>query len=142
MNGTLLIDNSAWVRLTDPGVSDERAAEVADAIEAGLIATCVPFLLEAGYSARSARDHDTLLGELAVLPLLRIDEEVEQRALDAQSQLARVGHHRLPPVDLLVAAVADRYGVGVLHYDHDYDLLAEKTDLRFESAWLAPAGSI
>ena len=123
-------------------MSDARAAEVADAIEAGLIATCLPFLLEAGYSARSARDHATLLGELAGLPRLRIDEEVEQRALDAQSQLAQVGHHRLPPVDLLVAAVADRHGVGVLHYDHDYDLLAEKTDLRFDSVWLAPAGSV
>lgn len=142
MNGTLLIDNSAWVRLTDAAVSDQRAAEVADAVEGGRIATCLPFLLEAGYSARSARDHDALLAELLVLPRLRIDEQVERRAVDAQRQLARVGHHRLPPVDLLVASIAERHGVGVLHYDRDYDLLAEKTDLRFESVWLASAGSI
>ena len=142
MNGTLLIDNSAWVRLADPGVSDERAADVAEAIEARRIATCLPFLLEAGYSARSARDHDALLTELASLPHLRIDEQVERRAVDAQRQLARIRHHRLPPVDLLVAAIADRHGVGVLHYDRAYDLLIEKTDLRFESVWLAPAASI
>ena len=106
------------------------------------IATCLPFLLEAGYSARDAREHDELLAELAALPRFPVDHDVEQRALDAQRQLARVGHHRLPPVDLLVAAVADRHGLGVLHYDRDYDVLAEKTDLAFDSVWLAPRGSL
>jgi hypothetical protein len=41
-----------------------------------------------------------------------------------------------------VAALADRYELGVLHYDRDYDLLAEKTDLEFGSVWLAPAGTL
>jgi predicted nucleic acid-binding protein len=138
----LLLDNSAWVRLADPALPGGRAGELADALEAGRIAACLPFLLEAGYSARNAADHEELMAELRSLPRLAIDERVEQRALDAQSQLARVGHHRLPPVDLLVAALADRHGAGVLHYDHDYDLLAERTDLRFESVWLAPRGTL
>ena len=142
MTETLLLDNSAWARLADPALSDARASEIADALEAGRIATCLPFLLEAGYSARSARDHGELLDELLVLPRLDIDEPVERRALDAQRQLARIGHHRVPPVDLIVAAIADRHSVGVLHYDRDYDVIAEKTDLDFESIWLAPAGSI
>jgi predicted nucleic acid-binding protein len=139
---TLLLDNSAWARLTDPALSDDRVSEIADAFEAGRIGTCLPFLLEAGYSARTARDHDELFAELLALPRFDIDVEVEQRAVEAQRQLARVGHHRLPPVDLLVAAVADRHGLGVLHYDSDYDLLAEKTDLDIGSVWLAPAGSL
>jgi predicted nucleic acid-binding protein len=137
---TLLLDNSAWVRLG--ALPDQRAHELADALEAGRIATCLPFLLEAGYSARDARDHDELLAQLAALPRFALDDEVERRALDAQRQLARVGHHRLPPVDLLVAATADRHGLGVLHYDRDYDLLAEKTDLAFDSVWVAVRGSI
>jgi predicted nucleic acid-binding protein len=139
---TLLLDNSAWARLADPALSDERVSEIADALEAGQIATCLPFLLEAGYSARTAREHDALFAELLALPHFHIDQAVEQRAVDAQRQLARVGHHRLPPVDLLVAAIADRHGLGVLHYDRDYDLLAEKTDLDVGSVWLAPAGSL
>ncbi len=142
MTATLLVDNSAWVRLADPAVPDERATELADALEAGQIATCLPFLLEAGYSARDAREHDRLLDELLALPRFHIDEDVEQRALDAQRQLARIGHHRLPPVDLLVAAVADRHGLAVLHYDQGYDLLAEKTDLSFASEWLVPRGTL
>jgi predicted nucleic acid-binding protein len=142
VTATLLLDNSAWARFGDAALDDQRVSELADALEAGRIGTCLPFLLEAGYSARNARDHDGLLSELLALPHFPIDEAVERRALDAQRQLARVGHHRLPPVDLLVAAVADRHRLGVLHYDLDYDLIAEKTDLDFGSVWLAPAGSI
>lgn len=138
----LLLDNSAFVRLASPALAGRRAHEIADALEQRLIAVCLPFLLEAGYSARSATDHDELLRELMALPMLHIDTEVEHRAIDAQRQLARAGHHRLPPVDLIIAALADRHRVGVLHYDHDYDALAEKTDLRFPSVWLARRGSL
>jgi predicted nucleic acid-binding protein len=137
---TLLLDNSAWARL--PALPASRAAEIADALEAGELATCLPFLLEAGYSARSGPDHARMLDDLLALPHLALDAEAERRALDAQRALARIGHHRLPPVDLLVAALADRHGAGVLHYDGDYDVLAEKTALRFESVWLVPAGSL
>ncbi len=115
MTAELLLDNSAWARLDDQAVPDERVLEIASALEEGRIATCLPFLLEAGYSARSARDHDDLIEELLALPLLHIGEETERRAIDAQRQLARAGHHRLPPVDIILAAIADKYGLGVLH---------------------------
>jgi predicted nucleic acid-binding protein len=142
VTSTLLLDNSAWVRLGDAAVPDGRAAQLAGALEAGGIGACLPFLLEAGYSARNARDPDGLMDELLALPYFHIDVDVERRALDAQRQLARIGHHRLPPVDLLVAAVADRYDLAVLHYDRDYDVIVEKTDLRFNSEWLVPRGTL
>ena len=142
MTTTLLVDNSAWLRLADAALPTKRADQIAEALESGSIATCLPFLLEAVYSARDAREHDQLLAELLSLPGYHLDDAAEQRALDAQAQLARVGHHRLPPVDLLVAALADRHDIGVLHYDHDYDLIAEKTDLEFDSVWLAARGTL
>lgn len=137
-----LIDNSAWVRLADPALSDKRRSEIADQFEAGRVATCLPFLLEAGYSARNARDHEGLMSELRALPHLAIDDDVEALALNAHRELARVGHHRLPPVDILVAAIAHRHDVGVLHYDRDYDQIASKTSLNFESTWLARRGTL
>lgn len=142
MSVELLLDNSAWVRLAVPALDDARAHEIADALEQRRIGVCLPFLLEAGYSARNTSDHDELLRELTALPMLHIDAEVERRAVDAQQQLARAGHHRLPPVDLIVAALADRYRVGVLHYDHDYDIVTAKTELRFASVWLARRGTL
>jgi predicted nucleic acid-binding protein len=138
----LLLDNSAWVRLGDASLPERRAEEIAVALEDGRVAVCLPFLLEAGYSARNAADHDELIEELLALPLISIDERIERRAIDAQRQLAHAGHHRLPPVDLILAATADRHGLGVLHYDGDFDVLRSKTDLDFESAWLAPRGEL
>ena len=142
LTAELLLDNSAWARLGQPAVAGARAGEIADWLEEGRIATCLPFLLEAGYSARNARDHDELLEELLALPTIHIDDRVESRAVDAQRQLARGGHHRLPPVDLIIAALADMHDLGVLHYDTDYEIVLEKTDLRFDSVWLARRGSI
>lgn len=142
MTAKLLLDNSAWARLDQRAVEQERADEIAGWLEQGLIATCLPFLLEAGYSARNARDHDELLDELMALPNITIDHRVENRAIDAQRQLARAGHHHLPPVDLVIAALADTHDLGILHYDNHYEIVSEKTDLRFDSVWLAPRGSI
>jgi hypothetical protein len=137
----LLLDNSAWARLDQPALSQARVEEIANWLEEGRIATCLPFLLEAGYSAKNAREHGELLSELRALPFVNVDDRVENRALDAQRQLARAGHHRLPPVDLIIAALADIHRLGILHYDSDYEIVAEKTDLRFDSVWLASRGS-
>jgi len=123
-------------------VPASRSEDVASAIESGQLIACLPFILEAGYSARDAKDHRDLIAELLALPWVAIDDTVERRAVDAQRQLARSGHHRMPPVDILVAALADRHEVGILHYDRDYDLIAARTDLRFASEWLAKAGSL
>ena len=142
LSAELLIDNSAWARLDQPRLPQQRAEEISTWIEQGRIAVCLPFLLEAGYCARDAPEHRELVDELLSLPFIPIDRDVERRALAAQQQLARVGHHRLAPVDLLLTAIADIHGVGILHYDGDYDLIREKTDLTFDSVWLAARGEL
>ena len=50
------------------------------------------------------------------------------------------GSQRLPIVDYLVAAAALDQGAAVIHYDQDYDTLAEL--MGFQSVWLAPAGTL
>jgi predicted nucleic acid-binding protein len=42
--------------------------------------------------------------------------------------------------DLLIAAAAEELGVGVLHYDADFDLIASTTGQRCQ--WVVPAGSV
>jgi hypothetical protein len=138
----LLLDNSAWTHLLQGTVPKDRAEEIAELMEADEIAVCLPFLLEAGYSARSAPDHKALMARLNQLPAIAIDGEVERMALQAQRELAEIGHHRLAPMDVIIAACAHRAEAGVLHYDSDYDILAEHTSLTFESVWLAPRGSL
>ena len=138
----LLLDNSAWSRLLMGAVPREPAKAVIEQVNAGQIATCLPFLLEAGYSSRSAEDHRRIIDRLGQLPQIAINSGVESSGLQAQRELAAVGHHRMAPIDITIAACAHEAGAGVLHYDHDYDLIAEHTSLRFESVWLAPAGSL
>lgn len=106
------------------------------------IAVCMPFLLEAGYSARSGATHREMMCKFESLPRIAIDPEVERLALQAQRELAETGHHRLAPMDVMIAACAHRAEAGVLHYDGDYDLLAEHTSLVFESEWLATRGTL
>lgn len=108
----------------------------------GHIVTSLPFRLEAGHSARSGTEHQEFEQEFAGLPSAPLTETIERAACRTQGQLARVGHHRLPPADLMTAALADHYGHGILHYDADYELILEKTDLDYESVWLAPRGSL
>ncbi|MEK6229963.1 MAG: PIN domain-containing protein [Actinomycetota bacterium] len=139
----VVIDNSAWSNLRSQSLPQERAEEIADAVAQRQLIVCLPFLLEAGFAARSGADHVARLDELLGLTSIQVNGYVEDRAIEAQRALAFRGHHRMPPTDILIAALAERGGgLGVLHYDHHYDLLREHTDLRFESVWLAPRGSL
>ena len=138
----LLLDNSAWSRLLSGAIPEDRAEMAIERMGEGRLATCLPFLLEAGYSARSAADLRAILSRLEELPRIAVDGDVERLALAAHRELADVGHHRLVPSDLVIAACAHRAGGGVLHYDRDYDLIGEHTRLSFESVWLAEPGTL
>jgi predicted nucleic acid-binding protein len=138
----LLLDNSAWTRLLQGIVPKDRANTIGDWMDQDELAICLPFLLEASYSAKSAIKHHEMMARFDKLPRIAIDRDVEQTALQAQRELAEIGHHRLAPVDIMIAACAHKAEAGVLHYDGDYDILAEHTSLAFESEWLAPRGSL
>jgi predicted nucleic acid-binding protein len=138
----LLLDHSAWSRLVADQAPPHRENDVLDWIGDGRLATCLPFLLEAGFSAQDAAEHSEGMERLARLSHFPVDETVEGAAEQAQHDLARVGHHRLPPTDLIIAACAHVAGGGVLHYDRDYDLILEHTSLSFESVWLAEPGTL
>lgn len=138
----LLLDHSAWARLIGNLVPEDREETVLDWIGEGRLGACLPFLLEAGYSARTTEEHRLTMGRLGQLPQLLIDREVEHTAQKAQRELAKSGHHRLSPTDLVIASCAACADGGVLHYDRDYDLILEHTSLRFESVWLVEPGTL
>lgn len=79
---------------------------------------------------------------LRALRATQLTGSILHAAENAMRVLAQRSHgaHRLPLVDYLLAATAEQIGGAVLHYDHDYDTLAEA--MEFESVWLAPPGSI
>ncbi|HEX9682226.1 MAG TPA: PIN domain-containing protein [Acidimicrobiales bacterium] len=133
--GKYVADKSAF--------EQQRHSEAAAGLLRALAADGVLYMteivaLELLYSARNADDYEARRGDLGTLPWLRLTEAVAARALDIQRQLAGIGQHRRPIPDLLVAATALEHDATVLHYDHDFDLIAEATDL--SARWIIPAG--
>lgn len=110
-------------------------------IEAGLVGLCRMVELELLFSARGPDDYARRQQQLRDgFESLAMPDEVWDRALEVQATLARDSAHRgaaLP--DLLIAATAERHGVTVLHYDHEYDLIASVTGQQVR--WIVPRGT-
>ncbi|MEQ4208404.1 PIN domain-containing protein [Actinopolymorpha sp. B9G3] len=67
-------------------------------------------------------------------------DEVWDRAIEVRGSLAGRGQHRAASIpDLLLASTAERHGATVLHYDADFDLIAEVT--RQPTQWVVPRGT-
>jgi hypothetical protein len=98
--------------------------------------------LEILLSARDAVTFDELAEELSAWRPAPLNYSVIRAAAEAMRVLAHrsAGAHRLPIVDYLLAAAAQEAGAAVLHYDHDFDTLAEV--MAFDSVWLSPPGSL
>jgi predicted nucleic acid-binding protein len=70
-----------------------------------------------------------------------INDADHLRALDVQAYVAAESRHRaLSLVDALVAAVAEARDLTVLHYDADFERIADIT--RQPQLWIVPRGSI
>jgi predicted nucleic acid-binding protein len=55
--------------------------------------------------------------------------------------LSRRGLHRSVPIpDLVLGAVAERHGLTLLHYDQDFDSIAEVTGQ--PAHWIVPRGTV
>lgn len=120
---------------------DDVAARTESMFISGRIATCAIVDLELLRAARDVRHHDEIWLERQLLPRAPITEACTNRAIEIQSELCARGHHRGVPIsDLLIASAAERDGLTVLHYDHDFDLIAEVTGQPME--WVVPRGSV
>jgi predicted nucleic acid-binding protein len=133
-----LVDNSAWNRLKHESV----AARLRPLADAGIVATCGALEIEALYSARNEEDYEQLRRTRAsIFTYLETEESDWQRALSIQQELAKGSQHRGPKVpDLLIAAVAQRYNLTLIHYDSDFDRIAAVSGQSTE--WVVPRGSI
>jgi predicted nucleic acid-binding protein len=139
---TELADTSAWVWSRRRAYPELRHA-FDTALVDGALATCDMVRLELLYSARDPVEFAEIRDELAVLPDCPIGKQQWERALSVYEQLsARGGLHQrsVKHPDLLIAVAAEAAGVAVLHYDEDYDRIADVTGQ--PTRWLAPAGTL
>ncbi len=133
-----LVDSSAIHRMKYEPVKKRLAPLIA----AGFVATCSALDLEALYSARNPDEYEKLRAtRAAIFTYLDTEEADWRQALDVQRSLAAKSIHRGPKIpDLVIAAVAFRHNLTLLHYDSDFDRIAELTGQPME--WVVPRGSV
>lgn len=119
---THLLDNSVHSRLANPVV----ARKFLDLQGEGNVARCGILHLEALFSAGDPRQiHEQLIRALPLVPTHQADFD---RAAEVMLLLADRGRHRaVGAADLVLAAVAERARLTVLHYDRDFERIAEVT---------------
>ncbi len=126
----ILIDTSAWVEfLRDTG---SPVCVRVDELLGADVATCDPIRMEVLAGARDEQHLNALRGLLArtsVLPTEPTDYEVAAALYRA---CRRNGETVRRLIDCLIASVALRAHVAVLHADADFDVLARHSALRTE----------
>lgn len=130
-----LVDKSALARAHRPAV----LAVMGPLINSGLVATCGIVESEMLFSARNVAEHDETRRRLQAFEWLPTPDEIWARVAEVQRSLTEHGRHRAVPIpDLVIAATAERHGVSVLHYDVDFDVIAEVTGQ--PTRWVLPPG--
>jgi predicted nucleic acid-binding protein len=133
---THLIDTSVLTRLREPAV---RAA-IEPSVHRGELGRAGISDLEIGFSARNAVEWDRLADAVSAFELVETTDEHVRRARQTQRLLASKHQRGRKLPDLLVAAAAESRGLTVLHYDADFDLIADATGQ--PCAWVVPDGSV
>src|SRR5690606_4822601 len=119
MRARFLADKSALARLPQPAV-DRRLTPL---LLAGDVASCGIVDLELLYSACGHKDFMQILNDRRALPSVDVEQRDFDRAIEVMERLSRQGLHRGVGIpDLLIAAVAERADLTVLHYDRDFEL--------------------
>lgn len=133
----VLADKSAWVQQAYSEAARDRVAFLR---AAGRLHLCAVTIAELLYSSRSADEMAADEEDLSLLGVLHIDAAVEDKVTWIMRQLASRGQHRAPSIaDLFVSAVALVHDATVLHYDKDFELIADITGLHHE--WIVPRGT-
>jgi predicted nucleic acid-binding protein len=133
-----LADTSVYVLAgRDKAVHDRFAALLTE----GRLAACQMTALEYLNNAPDPKGYEVLWGALHAQRWMDVTTAVMDRALAVHRELAAKSQHRhfrLP--DLIIAATAEEHGATVLHYDADYDRIAQVTGQPVE--WVATKGSL
>jgi hypothetical protein len=131
-----LADKSAWEQARYDKRARQRLHELREARQ---LAVCVVSMAELLYSARNADEFAKMRLDLSSLTHLDMTPAAEQHLVDVMAALALRGQHRTPIPDLMLAATAHAHSAVVLHYDSDYERIAEVTGQ--PHAWIVPRGS-
>lgn len=123
----ILVDTSAWIEfLRDTG---SPTCERLDVLLDNDIAVCDPVRMEVLAGARDEHHLADLRGLLARATFVATGPPDYEHAAGLYRTCRRSGETVRKLIDCLIAAVAIRAEVSVLHADADFDVLARHTDV-------------
>ena len=126
----ILIDTSAWVEFLRDTASPV-CARVDEQLGSESV-TCDPIRMEVLAGARDERHLGQLRGLLARASVVATEPADYEEAALLYRTCRRGGETVRKLIDCLIAAVAIRADVPMLHADNDFDVLARWTALRIE----------
>ncbi|WP_168207332.1 PIN domain-containing protein [Microlunatus elymi] len=131
-----MVDTSVLTRMrVEPVQTALRELSVA-----GRLGRCAMTDLELGFSARNGHEWDTIVRALAAFTRVEVAARDFRRAEQVQRSLADAGLKGRKVPDLISAAVAERRGWELVHYDHDFEHITGATGQPHR--WIVAAGSI
>jgi predicted nucleic acid-binding protein len=138
---TLLADTCAWASVRKRAAPQDAKDAFYRAISNGQLRSSPVVRLEMTWGARTKKEAEEKEARLTV-PELELTPEIIDLALTGLTRMLAEPHDikQTPIPDALLAATAEAAGIGVLHYDSDFDTLAQFFNIK--SVWVAPRGSI
>ena len=131
MDRTVLVDTSALVEFLNDG--NQAVANEVDRVLSAHMTTCDAVVMELTAGARSESDLQSIKSLLAMAhneSVTSVDFEI---AATLYRTARRSGVTVRSMLDCVIAAVAVRRGIPILHNDRDFDALASCTEVRIHS---------
>ena len=123
----ILVDTSVWIRWFRGGTIDRPNPD-----QMARVATCSPILQEILQGFKDIPLFGQIRSELLALP--RVTDPVPIEAFLEAAEIYRLSKRKgftiRSSVDCLIAAIAIRHGVPIMHADRDFDTIARFTSLR------------
>lgn len=145
MRNLYLLDSSVIQRIhRSLAVKDATLALLSD----GLFASCLPQVLEEGFSARNHKEWEQIMSaSRAAKVFLDPIPDVAEHAQHIQGQMFTMGIGRAAGVsDIQIAATALAHTtadqrVTIVHYDSDFDAISRAAP-QLRTRWIVPRGSV
>jgi predicted nucleic acid-binding protein len=135
----ILVDTTVWVDLF-AGRSTPHAGRLEQSLATGEdVCTCGVILTEVLQGIRADEEYRRTLARFDALLYLPMDRQLFIRAAELYRRLRHRGITIRKPVDCMIAAVAIRHDVMLLHNDRDFDPIEKHCGLKVVKVIRKPA---
>ena len=123
----VLVDTSAWIQV----FRKKSKIQLESLVDLDEIVTCLPVVQEVLQGFREETAYRIARDSMLAFPMVEspLRAEVFDEAVELYRLARRTGRTIRSGVDCLIAACAIRNGLELLHFDRDYDALANVSPL-------------